>query len=142
MKSPIIKLTNRNEQIQLHRIMYAMGYTYNGESDIEIVVQNSLTQMDVDAYPLVYLNIPKKIISAYSKNHNIDGRCILFNTIGEFIQYALDNHDKKPIEVKLNSDYTATVSFDSVQVGCQTFELDVIQKLYDAMLQVKKESGK
>jgi hypothetical protein len=36
------------------------------------------------------------------------------------------------VKIKLNDDYTATVSKDSIVVGCQTFSPDILQKLLDA----------
>jgi len=38
----------------------------------------------------------------------------------------------KQVSVVLNTDYTAIVSNDGIKVGCQTFSLDIIQKLVDA----------
>ncbi len=139
MKYPIIKLVKASDQIQLYHLLYAMGFKYLDKPTVEDGIESSgLTQRDVDAYPYVCAIIGKKEISGY---RNEQSQYKSLDSIGDFIQYILDN-SSPPIEVLLNADYKAIVSRDGVKVGCQTFELDVIQKLYDAMLQIKKESGK
>lgn len=36
------------------------------------------------------------------------------------------------MEVKLNSEYTAIVSKKEIKVGCQTFPIDILDKLCEA----------
>jgi hypothetical protein len=45
---------------------------------------------------------------------------------------------RKPIEVVLNSQHTASVNESQVQVGCQSFSFDVIEKLYQAVTSMKR----
>ena len=40
------------------------------------------------------------------------------------------------VKVVLNSSYTATISHDGIRVGCQTFSLDIIDKLVEARKQL------
>jgi hypothetical protein len=47
-----------------------------------------------------------------------------FNTIVEVLPNT--------IEVRLNETYKATVSKDSIEVGCQTFPIDILDKLVEA----------
>lgn len=45
------------------------------------------------------------------------------------------------VKVELNKDYTAEVSKTEIKVGCQTFPLDIIEKLADARNQVLQNTN-
>jgi hypothetical protein len=60
-------------------------------------------------------------------------------SLGEFLANAAESILKnRVIEVKLNSNYKAEVTKDSVVVGCQTFTHKAIKELYNATLEVQK----
>ena len=42
--------------------------------------------------------------------------------------------------VELNDEYTAVITKDSIQVGCQSFPLEVLDKLLEARNKVKKNT--
>lgn len=61
-------------------------------------------------------------------------------TVDELIDIIGDiNEKKKRTEtVILNSAYTAIISRDSITVGCQTFDLSIVDKLVEARNKVSK----
>jgi hypothetical protein len=44
----------------------------------------------------------------------------------------------KPVEVKLNNDYTATINETSVKVGCQEFSFEKVEELNNEIKKIKK----
>ena len=64
-------------------------------------------------------------------NCGVEGKEII--TFEQFFQYC-DNWSKcQPVTVKLNDDYTAKIEGNTVKVGCQTFEFEAIERMYNAM---------
>lgn len=75
-----------------------------------------------------------KHISGYYTDHPPGGTLIAFNEVFEQLAY----HDKPAfVEVKLNDEHTAKVYKDRVEVGCQSFPVDVVGKLAEALEKVK-----
>ena len=44
----------------------------------------------------------------------------------------------KSVNVRLNSEYTAEVHKDKIVVGCQEFDIDILDKLFDALTEVSE----
>ncbi len=61
---------------------------------------------------------------------------LLENGINETLFCDGSFEEVKDVEVKLNSSYTATISNSGIRVGCQTFPLDIIDKLVEARKQL------
>ncbi len=138
MKNPIIRLNTSAEQIQLYRLLYAMGYKYDGKPTVEECLEdNELTDKMVGEWPYITANISRKEISGFRMAQSA---YTSFESIGDFIKYIIDNQCPPPINVKLNSGYTAIVSSANVTVGCQTFSFDSITELYEAVVKMTKDS--
>jgi len=54
-------------------------------------------------------------------------------TFEQFFEYCDNWKDSQPVKIKLNSEYSAEIINGKVKVGCQTFEFDAIEKLYNAI---------
>lgn len=52
---------------------------------------------------------------------------------GKIFSWLEENKPDSTISVKLNDQYTATVTKDTVRVGCQTFSHEIIRKVVKAM---------
>lgn len=88
------------------------------------------------AHPCI--NISKKVL------YRADADFYIKNgyTIIPFTKYALDNNiplkePKKPVEVILNDEYKAVVSESGVKVGCQEFEFERIEALWEVVKEFK-----
>lgn len=71
-----------------------------------------------------------------NESHSVGSLYKLFNT--EF--YRRERSFQK--EVALNDKYNATITDSVVKVGCQEFSFDVIEDLYEAVQEAKKNSQK
>lgn len=69
-----------------------------------------------------------------TKDHD-DNRTKI-KTVEEFLDLFIASA-QETISIKLNSNYTAIVSADGVEVGCQTFPLSKIEELYKAVQEIK-----
>ncbi len=138
MKNPIIRLNTSAEQIQLYRLLYAMGYKYDDKPTVEKCLEdNELTDKMVGEWPYITANISRKDISGFKGEQS---GYTSFESIGNFIKYIIDNQCPPPIVVKLNTGYKAVVSSENVTVGCQTFSFDSIKELYGAVVKMTKDS--
>jgi len=82
-------------------------------------------------YPYLYWYSSNKQMSQ-SRNHYSEKIC---NTADEFIS----NFEKPTeIKIKLNDKYTALVTKNEINVGCQTFTKEVFEDVYNALLKLNQ----
>lgn len=98
----------------------------------EETITDEWSERDFERYPSI--RVGNALISAYDSNQGCAGNGIVkFTELADFLSSL-----KKQIEIKLNDEYTAVVSKNFVQVGCQTFSWEKIEEVYKAIQKIKK----
>lgn len=120
------KTKERHEKII--QCLYALGYK---NSDTCVISAVEYTKKYGFQYPWTIIDIDRKVFSGNTREYK-EHTTITFD---EFLSLKKDVN----IEIKLNDEYTAIVSKDNVKVGCQTFPLSVITKLYNAVEKMKHD---
>jgi hypothetical protein len=114
----------KEQHFNLIRCLFAIGYTSSNEQ-----IANDYIREYGFQYPWTVINPFAKKFSG-----NLEERdrsiTITFNELLEFDSTLV-------IKVKLNDSYTADVSKEGIQVGCQTFPLSIIQELSAAFIKIE-----
>lgn len=92
-------------------------------------------------YSQITFNRKNRNVSAYRTNSILDAnqyeKC---DSIVQFINKVIECLNKpKPVEIKLNDNYTAIVTPENVQVNCQEFTQVKIKELYDASINAQSK---
>lgn len=106
------------------------------------LVEESFEDKIVKAYKLIGETVMYKVITTeefkhftirYIKIHENSIR--LYNIDDNFIHYSSVVTPPESITVELNKEYKAIVTKDTIQVGCQTFPISIIDELVKARKQ-------
>lgn len=95
------------------------------------ILSETLNHKNIGNFPFVRISANGKYITASVTIPYGDTKVEFSDLVN------IDKYITKKIAVKLNDEYTAEVFKDKVVVGCQTFPIDIIQKLLDAYLTIK-----
>ena len=138
--SKTIYLKSTDEKI--HRAiffsLYGMGYRFNRVLDANLAWQSYMSAGKIVDWPYIAAEKTNKEIIGRRNSDNFESGDERVYTIEQFILGLVLVSPIPPIEVKLNKDYTAIVSDEHVEVGCQTFEHGVILELAEAVDKVLK----
>lgn len=124
-----IHCTNKAQILAIFNYFKALGWKITLETHYGNLVL--LAQEYLKSYPYVIIHSSIQEIGGNS-NSCSDGINISFNEI--FTNFAAPDY----IEVPLNEKYTAKVTKTEIAVGCQTFPIDILQKLVQAHNQIEK----
>ena len=100
------------------------------------ISDETLKYMDEDPrgsardYPIVHCTC-----GSWSGTRSFDGKVTPFK---ELFKTVLEGCFDETVIVPLNNEYEAEVSQNKVRVGCQTFTFEAVEKLAEAVAQVKK----
>lgn len=86
-------------------------------------------------YPWVVIDKENEFYSG-NQTMTTSGKIRVLDTFNDLLLYLV-GPSFKPIEVKLNDDYTATVEQDEVIVGCQSFTFDKVDELAKAVAKAR-----
>lgn len=119
----IIKVLSPDHLKAIAARLKELGYTWRGANPATTHATHTTETKWVTVYPNT-----KEMDYTQDETFNHGDRKLI----------TLDDLYKQPttIEVKLNSEYTAVVSKDGLKVGCQTFNLSVIDDLAKAKKEV------
>lgn len=123
----MIKIDVKNDKVQyecLLNMAFAYGYKF------DMIHGNTSVGLYTNMYQQLYPNI---CLDDYGIVYGSmgDGEYTWPEDATEIIEY-IKKGCKPPVTVKLNDKYDAIVSKDTVVVGCQTFPIDIIDKLVKA----------
>lgn len=111
--------------------MHSCSRILNAPID-QSTLEDEWSESDFKKWPSI--RVGNAFISAYDSNQGCEGNEIVkFAKLADFLSSF-----KKQIEIKLNDEYTAVVNKNFVQVGCQTFPLEKIEEVYEAIQTLKK----
>lgn len=121
------------------RSFFAIHRTIKMTGLADVVCLSTATKIK----PVVGIDYDEKTLRIYhTSDVGRDGPALLVDY--EVVVKALQKNDLRELEanssiqVKLNNDYTATVSEDGIKVHCQTFPLSVVADLAAAVAKVEK----
>lgn len=139
MKNPVIKITDKEGQKTLYRLLYGLGFTfhYNFTAEEAICKANLDVDGEVEVWPFVKADIINKKILGRRENESFNkyDYC-LFNTIGEFIQYIVDVNNSI---ISLNNGKFAIVNKDNITIkNKEEFNHEEIDKIHKASLAARK----
>lgn len=121
-----IQTTNEQEHLALMQALYKLGYRYHGTCLTPEEAHRQYKQ-----WPVTVLNPPTLYMSG---NQLLEASKTSMTTVDAAVFIGV----LKPVEarVRLNDEYEAVVTADGVTVGCQTFPLEKIQELNEAVKKV------
>lgn len=139
MKIPTYKYKNREEKKMVYKLLYALGFNNNNHPNLDDVFKN----IDQGGDNMISINPYINISHIYSKqifgsDDILSANKQEYPTIGEFIQAVIQETNEFHAKVKLNRDYTADVTKESIQVGCQDFTHEAIKTLYEKSVEAQK----
>ena len=124
-----IETKNTNESELIVRLLYAFGYEHMRDQSVEKAIEDFNGHGAF--HPWVKISPKRKTFGGnYHKQEDIQ----VLNNYTELADLLV-----KPttVEVKLNNEHTAIVKADSIQVGCQSFPIDILDKLNEARATLK-----
>ena len=101
------------------------GYKFDTKMGLDTLTETAKWYFDDYPYVVVYHNRRKISGYTYQQEYKIVSFVDIFNIQPE-----------KMVNVILNNEYTAEVSENGIKVGCQTFSLEIVEKLVAAKKEV------
>jgi hypothetical protein len=124
---PLRPALNKVVQKQL----FKMGWTWDKESK---VINNDLRCLNTDK---LAINIPRREgMITYNCDNSLEHNHGIHQYDHYYVNAGWDDWTKivntSPVTIKLNSEYSATLEGGVVNVGCQTFPIEILDKLVKA----------
>lgn len=89
----------------------------------------------LNSYPSIHVNLDSKNVSGYLTSRSNPGTEVSFD---QLVKLTVESTQVvTEVSVKLNDQYTAVVSKTGIVVGCQTFSLESLAKLTEALEKIK-----
>lgn len=134
----LFKLNSVEEKVILTKMLYALGFTYNNNNLQERIKEiESMGKQEIDHYPFLTLEFPRSMV-CYAKTYIDRDKYLNCNTIGEFIQHAI-NYTNRSIEVEINDGRKAIVTRKNIVIEGITLNHASIEKIYKASKEIKSQ---
>lgn len=132
MSKTTIKTTSRADRDSLLILLTSFGYLWHSEKQYK-----DASKIEAD---WSFNRYPNVVVTAYGKDHKelagnsakFDADFIWPQDAAKIVQKFSPNAKPTSVEIKDVGSYTATVTKDKVQVGCQSIPLTKLQEILDA----------